>query len=131
MAAKVEGYMTSDRVFFESKEEADLHEARLALDEALLESGINPDAYREATMRHLQVVEEYINAYKAHIRAFEYGESGSDSSDHQLTEEGVTAVFYKPTGSSESVSDVGSGERTTSVRGKRKVDGTRSRRSDA
>jgi hypothetical protein len=59
------GYLTEDNVFFESKEEAELYEARTALAQHLLGISVDPAKFVQIVDSIPGMVRRYIDAYEA------------------------------------------------------------------
>jgi hypothetical protein len=144
---RVSGYLTSDEMFFETQEEASLHEADVntLANLSRAELGIMKlcelqDVQSERFMELLRIMKDQIRSYYNALEAREkvqrqldqaVGEKPNGSGDGQAIdgkgEEDTASVLEQPTSGGEHVPSVGSGSRPTSVRDQRKGHGSRSR----
>lgn len=128
----VTGYQADDGSFFDTKIDAELHEAEAALREAMLLSGVAADSFLELTQQHLNLVERYVHAYKA--TQFPHTEVtttviSTDGSSFYLSkqytgQENTTRILEQSLSSGEPVSNLGSGTQSANVRDDSKGDGT-------
>lgn len=119
---KVRGYLTNDDVFFETKEEAELHEATRALELSCSRMGLRTDAVMTVIDELTNQIERYINAKR---RANKH-----PPIDNTPEGDNVSLLELAARGD-EPVSDIRDGERTKTLRYDSSLDGFGSRRDNA
>jgi hypothetical protein len=143
---KAEGFITGDGTFFESKSEAELHEAEVKLRHRLSVEfpQVSQEKFLEVMTVLIDEMGEYINAYQvANKRDPAESEVGgeiddgiqataNDSLGHvSSTEEDLAVLLKLPARGLEHVPDVGSSARTKKVPNGRKKHGPGVRERDA
>jgi len=137
-----QGYVTDDGTFFESQNEAALHEAEWLLRGRLTAAfpQIGQDGFIEVVLEVLPALKGYIDAYQA-IQVIERDQQAQDEDRGAAadgaqakvdlgpghvssTEEDLAALLKLPARGRSHVPDVGSGPRPKKVSDRRKVDGT-------
>jgi len=117
---KVQGYLTSDKEFFHTAEEAEAHEAHQALIEAATEKDYDPNAIVQACQSLRSEIKRYIDAEVAAEAVTTYSPRPNDhQADDRSTEADNAGALEQSSGSDEPVPDMGRGVRSTRVRKQR------------
>lgn len=124
------GFLTQDGEFFTTEIEAEYHEAVIALEEIVEASpGI---MFISLINANSEAVKRYVNAYQAWAATeAPHSQDRVNHEDNRSTEEKLNSLLEQPSGRSEPVSDVGSGEQSEALRQQRQGDGSGSGRVDA
>jgi len=143
-----QGYVTDDGTFFESKQEAELHEAesRLRGTAALAFPELNVDMFITVILQLRNELGEYLNAYAAattnqrdHSEVEDRAavddrpppEIATGTGHVSSAEEDLAALLKLPPRGPSNVSNVGSGPRTEKVQERRSEHGPRVRGANA
>lgn len=137
-----QGYVTEDGTFFESKLEAELHEAeaKLRVQLATEYPQLNTGGFFEVVQNLMSPLKEYINAYNATYTAksnqqaededrAEVDDGKPSATDASIghvssTEEDLASLLKLPTRGLSNVPDVGSGPHAKAVSKRRQKHGT-------
>lgn len=134
MVKRVEGYKSSDGLFFDTIHEAVLHEADMALRAAclILPNPVNADRFIPAIEALADQTLEYLNAYKKVNPATEVtAEPNRDTTDNGQGSTNDHAMEQFTLSGHEPMPDVGSSTSSEEIRERRTKHGARSRRDDA
>lgn len=125
------GYITEDGKFFEGIDEAEEHEAFVALQLALVDvGGVNISAMLKVIVTIPNEIRRYINANEAATRYREIQASLS-AKDNTRGEADTQVLFEQQTRIDEPLPNMGSSVEQKEVQLERAIDGIRSRGTDA